>query len=136
MAKQLADEEIEKAKREHKLVPKAEELEGQLMERAEKVIQWYLLRDRIIQKEKLEITEEKMKAFAEKHAESMGVSPEVLMKYYEGEEMKRNLLFQEVQDFLREKNTISKIPAEEYKKKEEERANIDANLNEENENKE
>jgi trigger factor len=114
----LVEQEIERAKREKKLAPKAEELREQLAKKAENSVRWVLIRENIVKKEGVKVDDETIEKLANENAEKMNVSVETLKKHYSREDVKSSLLTRAFYDFLREKNTIKKIDPEEFNKKE------------------
>ena len=78
---------------------------------------WYLLKDKFIEQEKLEIDDDDIKKFAEKNASMLNIPVEKLVEIYKNnEELKSRLLSNKVLDLIIENAIVKEI--EEIKKSE------------------
>jgi trigger factor len=76
---------------------------------------WFLLKDKIIEQEKITVTDEDLKAFAEEAAKPYNIPADKLYEIYkENEEVKHQVLDRKVIDFLIENANITEV--EEVKK--------------------
>lgn len=115
----LVKNEEEKAKKEGNKLFNRDEAKGKLIPFAESEVKWFLLKNEIQKKEKLEVDEETLKELAKKEAVTTGLSEEKLLNYYKSSNYQNTLLDQKLFEFLKEKNTIKKIDPEEYSKNQE-----------------
>ncbi len=83
---------------------------------AENDVKWILIKQEIIKKENIEVTDEDLKELAEKEAEKTGISVDKLMNFYKNSDQKDKLTYKKLFDFLKEKNTIKKVDPEKFKK--------------------
>lgn len=113
----LVKQEIETAKKDKKRVPDANVLREKLKAKAENSVRWLLLRDKIIEKESISLTDDRIKELAEQNAAKLSITIDILMNYYKSEDMRSQLLSREFYDFLRKNNTINRISPEEFNKK-------------------
>jgi trigger factor len=113
---ELVKQETEKAKQEKKRFPDAQKLRDSLKTKAENSVKWILLRDEIMRKENITLTEERIEEIAKENSEKIGVSIDILTNYYKSDEMKSQLLTRELYKFLRENNKITKVHPDEYNK--------------------
>ncbi|MFA4923520.1 MAG: trigger factor [Ignavibacteriaceae bacterium] len=114
----LVKDEIDNYKKKNKKV-RPEVIREKLALKAENSVKWILLKNKIIEKENIFLSEERLKELSEKNAEVMGVTADVLLKHYQSEEMKNRLLLNEFYSFLRKSNTIKRIDPEVFSQKEE-----------------
>ena len=114
----LVKDEIEEYKKKKKKV-KPEVIREKLALKAENSVKWILLKDKIIEKENIVLSEERLKELSEENAEKMGVAADVLLKHYQSDEMKNRLLLNEFYSFLKKSNTIKRIDPEVFSQKEE-----------------
>ena len=114
----LVKDEIDSYKKKNKKV-KPEVIREKLALKAENSVKWILLKDKIIEKEKIILSEERLKELSEENADKMGVAADVLLKHYQSEEMKNRLLLNEFYSFLKKSNTIKRIDPEVFSQKEE-----------------
>jgi len=78
---------------------------------AEARAKWVLLRDKLIEQEGLEATDEDIKELATKEASMYGVSPENLLKYYQKQEsVKNRIVSEKLGTRLREKVKVTEKP--------------------------
>jgi len=115
----LVKNEEERAKKEGNRLFNRDEAKIKLIPFAESEVKWFLLKNEIQKKEKLEVDEETLKDLAKKEAVTTGLSEEKLLNYYKSSNYQNTLLDQKLFEFLKEKNTIKKIDPEEYSKKQE-----------------
>ncbi len=115
----LLKKEEEQAKKGGNRLFNREETKIRLKPYAESEVKWYLLKNEIEKKEKIEVDEETLKELAKKEAVSTGLSEEKLLNYYKSPNYQNTLLDQKLFEFLKEKNTIKKVAPEKYSQKEE-----------------
>jgi trigger factor len=89
-----------------------QDAEKRLRETAEFEVKWYLIRNSIIEAEKLDIPEEELKELAKKDAEKTGITEEKLISYYKSSNYKEKLLDKKLFDFLKENSNIKKVKPE------------------------
>lgn len=97
-----------------------EEASKRLIKNAEHEVKWFLLRDEIIKKENITVTQQELEEEAKKEAEKTGLPIERLMQYYNNANKKDSIISKKLIDFLIEKNNIKKVNPEKFKKKDEE----------------
>lgn len=114
----LVKDEIDSYKKKNKKV-KPEVIREKLAPKAENSVRWLLLKDKIIEKENITLTEERLEELSEENAEKMGVGADILLKHYQSDEMKKRLLLNEFYSFLKKTNTIKRIDPEVFSQKEE-----------------
>lgn len=114
----LVKDEIDSYKKKNKKV-NLEVIREKLAPKAENSVRWLLLKDKIIEKENITLSEERLKELSEENAEKMGVGSDVLLKHYQSDEMKKRLLLNEFYSFLKKTNTIKRIDPEVFSQKEE-----------------
>ncbi len=85
---------------------------------AEYEAKWHFIKEAIIKKEKLEVSDEELNELAKKDAEETGISVDKLLNYYKSSNAGAKLLDKKMFDFLREKNTITKVESDKYSQKE------------------
>lgn len=83
-------------------------------------VKWYQLKNEIIKKEKLEVTDSELEELAKKDAEKTGLPVEKLMNYYKSSNQVERMLDKKLFDFLKEKNEIKKVNPETLAKKQKE----------------
>ena len=80
-----------------------------------KGIKWYLLKDKFIEQEKLEINDDDIKKFAEKNASMLNIPVDKLVEIYKANnELNSRLLSNKVLDMIIENATVNEV--EEIKK--------------------
>ncbi|PIP77189.1 MAG: trigger factor [Ignavibacteria bacterium CG22_combo_CG10-13_8_21_14_all_37_15] len=114
----LVKDEIDNYKKKKKKV-NPEVIREKLALKAENSVKWILLKDKIIEKENIILSDERLKELSEENAEKMGVSADILLKHYQSAEMKNRLLMNEFYSFLKKSNTIKRIDPEVFSQKEE-----------------
>lgn len=76
---------------------------------------WFLIKEKIIEQEKIEVTDEDVKIFAEEAGKPYGIPGEKMYEFYkENKEVKHNILDKKVIDFLIDNAKVTEI--EEVKK--------------------
>jgi len=75
-------------------------------------VKWYQLKNEILKKEKLEITDDELGALASKDAEKTGLPVDKLINYYKSSNQMERMLDMKLFDFLKEKNEIKKVNPE------------------------
>ena len=115
----LIKNEEERAKKEGNKLFNRDEGKIKLLPFAESEVKWFLLKNEIQKKEKLEVAEETLKELAKKEAVTTGLSEEKLLNYYKSSNYQNTLLDQKLFEFLKEKNTIKKVDPEKYSENEE-----------------
>ncbi len=90
----------------------------QLRVYAEFEAKWMFIKESIIKKENLEISDEELNELAKKDAESTGISVDKLMNYYKSSNAGSKLLDKKLFDLLRKKSIIKKVEPEKYLQKE------------------
>lgn len=83
-------------------------------------VKWYQLKNEIIKKEKLEVTDSELEELAKKDAEKTGLPVEKLINYYKSSNQVERMLDKKLFDFLKEKNEIKKVNPETLAKKQKE----------------
>lgn len=96
-----------------------EEASERLSKRVEKDVKWLLLRDEIIKKENIAVTDEELTEKARKESKESGLPIERIMNYYSSSNYKSKLLDQKLFDFLFEKNVIKRVNQKSHNKNEE-----------------
>jgi len=110
-------EETEKAKKEKKPLPKADDLRVAYKPYAEKEAKWQVLRENIIRQENLSVTEEYINDMVAKEVERYNISEDILKEYFSGDSVRNQLLYTLLDNFLGELNPIKEIDPDEYRKK-------------------
>ncbi len=86
-------------------------------------MKWYLIKNEILKKEKLEVTDNDLEELAKKDAEKTGLPVEKLVSYYKTSQQSERFLDKKLLDFLKEKNNINKVDPEKLAKSEKEENN-------------
>jgi trigger factor len=111
--------EEEKAKK-NKLKPvDKDEVRNRLHKSAENEVKWYLIRNQIIKKEKLEVTEDELRELAQKDSEKTGLPVEKLINYYKSSNQSERSLDKKLFDYLKQNNKIVKVDPKKFNKKDE-----------------
>ncbi len=97
---------------------KLEDIKARYQVMAENDVKWYLIKNAILKKEDIQVSDEMLKELAEKDAEKTGISAEKMFNYYKNSGQNEKLLDQKLFDFLKEKNNIAKVDPEILAKKE------------------
>lgn len=122
MLHSLMDDEEQRAKKEGYTKYDRHEAHHRLEGNAEWIVKWFLLKQEIVKKENLDVTEAELQELAAKDAEKTGIAVDKLMNYYNSPGYKDKLSDKKVFDFLTEKNNIIKVDPIELSKKEKEGA--------------
>ncbi|NNG27434.1 MAG: trigger factor [Ignavibacteriaceae bacterium] len=101
----------------------SEELKKHLHPSAENEVKWYLIKNEILKKEKLEVTDSDLEELAKKDAEKTGLPVEKLVSYYKTSQQSERFLDKKLLDFLKEKNNINKVDPEKLAQTEKEENN-------------
>ena len=106
---EMVKSEEERLKKEglHKF--SSEDLKKHLNPAAENEVKWYLIKNEILKKENLEVTDNDLEELAKKDAEKTGLPVEKLVSYYKTSQQSERFLDKKLFDFLKEKNNISKV---------------------------
>ncbi len=109
---EMVKSEEERLKKEglHKF--NSEDLKKHLHPAAENEVKWYLIKNEILKKENLEVTDNDLEELAKKDAEKTGLPVEKLVDYYKTSQQSERFLDKKLFDFLKEKNNISKVDPE------------------------
>ncbi len=83
-------------------------------------VKWYQLKNEILKKEKLEMTDKDLEELAAKDAEKTGLPVDKLINYYKSSNQTERMLDQKLFNFLKEKNEIKKVNPETLSKKQKE----------------
>ncbi len=120
---EMVKSEEERLKKEglHKF--SSEDLKKHLQPAAEKEVKWYLIKNEILKKENLEVTDSDLEELAKKDAEKTGLPFEKLVSYYKTSQQSERFLDKKLLDFLKEKNNINKVDPEKLAKTEKEENN-------------
>ena len=76
---------------------------------AEYEVKWYLIKNEIEKKEKIEVTDDDLKELVKKDAEKTGLPEDKLLNYYKSSNFAERLQDQKLLDFLKENNKINKV---------------------------
>ncbi len=87
---------------------------------AELEVKWYLIKEKILKKENIQVTDEDLQELVKADAIKTGLPEDKLMAYYKSANYNDRMLDNKLFDFLKDKNTIKKIEAEEYSQKQKE----------------
>lgn len=96
-----------------------EEASKRLLKNAENEVKWYLIRDEIIKKENITVTDEELEEEAKKESEKTGLPVEKLVNYYKSSNQIDVILKKKLFNFLIVNNKIKKVNPENFNKKEE-----------------
>jgi len=120
---EMAKSEEERLKKEglHKF--NSEDVKKHLHPAAENEVKWYLIKNEILKKEKLEVTDNELEELARKDAEKTGLPVEKLVSYYKTSQQSERFLDKKLFDFLKEKNDISKVDPKKLAQTEKEEKN-------------
>ncbi len=125
----MLQSEIDHAKK-HKQKVNEVVLKAELEPRAEFAAKWHIVSENIARIEDIKVTDDDLKAMAEKDAEKTGISVEKLINYYKESKKGDNLIDEKIMNFLKENNNIKEITAEEKTKQAEEEAKKNADSEE------
>jgi trigger factor len=83
-------------------------------------VKWYQLKNEILKKENLEVTDKELEELAAKDAEKTGLPIDKLVNYYKSSNQMERMLDQKLFSFLKEKNEIKKVNPEKLAKQQKE----------------
>lgn len=110
-------EETEKAKKEKKPLPKAEDLRTAYLPYAQKEAKWQVIRENIIRQENLTVTDEYIDELVKQEVEKYNIGEDILRDYFRGDSIKNQLLYGLLDKFLAAENPRKSIDPEEYREK-------------------
>ena len=84
-------------------------------------VKWYQLKNEILKKENLEVTDKELEELAAKDAEKTGLPVDKLVNYYKSSNQMERMLDQKLFSFLKEKNEIKKVNPDKLSKQKEEK---------------
>ncbi len=87
---------------------------------AENDVKWYLIKNEIIKKEKIEITDIELEEMAKRDSEKTGLPVEKLLNYYKTSQQSDKSLDKKLFDFLKEKNKIERVNPDKFSKRQKE----------------
>ena len=90
---------------------------------AENDVKWYLIKNEIMKKEKIEVTESEIEEMAKKDAEKTGLPVEKLLNYYKSSQQSDKTLDKKLFDFLKEKNNIERVNPDKFSNRQKEAKN-------------
>ncbi len=96
-----------------------EETSQRILKNAENEVKWYLIRDEIIKKENITVTDEELEEDAKKESEQTGLPIEKHVNYYKSSNVFDSLLEKKLFNFLVVNNRINKVSPDNFNKKEE-----------------
>lgn len=103
----------------NKLYFNKEDAAKRLLKSAENEVKWYLIREEIIKKENITVTDEELEEEAKKESEKTGLPVEKLVNYYKSSKQIDAFLEKKLFNFLVLNNKIKKVNPENFNKKEE-----------------
>ena len=106
-------EEEEYKKQGYKNVDKGE-ISKRLHPVAELEVKWYLIKEKILKKEDIKVTDEDLQELVKADAIKTGLPEDKLMAYYKSANYNDRMLDNKLFEFLKEKNTINKVDPEKY----------------------
>lgn len=118
LAEYVKSEEEQAKKNKLKTFDK-DEARNRLYKSAENEVKWYLIRNQIIKKEKLEVTEDELRELAQKDSEKTGLPVEKLINYYKSSNQSERSLDSKLFDYLKQNNKIVKVDPQKFNKKDE-----------------
>ena len=87
---------------------------------AENDVRWYLLKNEIMKKEKIEVNDTEFEEMAKRDAEKTGLPVEKLLNYYKTSQQSDKVLDKKLFDFLKEKNKIERVNPEKFSNRQKE----------------
>ncbi len=88
------------------------EAENRLRKSAEVNVKWYLIKDAILKKEDIKLTDDEINDLAAKDAEKTGIALEKMINYYKSSNHGEKIIEEKLFDFLKAKNTINRLAAD------------------------
>lgn len=83
-----------------------EKVLDRLQKKAEKNVKWYLIRDEIIKKENITLTDDDISRYAKEESELTNTPFEKVFDSFQSPEMRDSLLYRKFYEFLKEKNIM------------------------------
>ncbi len=105
----LVETEKQNAKQYKSPIPADNVLRENLKGRAEWNAKWQIILENIVEKEKIEVSENELEELAKEEAVKVGIPAEKLLKYYQDSNRTEGLLEEKVLKFLKENNTALEI---------------------------
>lgn len=96
-----------------------DEVSKRLLKNAENEVKWYLIRDEIIKKENITVSDQELEEEAKKESEKTGLPVEKLVNYYKSSNQLDALLEKKLFNFLVVNNKVKRVEPENFNKKEE-----------------
>lgn len=109
--------EEEQAKKNKNVYFNKDETRQRLFKSAETEVKWYLIRNKIIDIENLQVSEDELMELAKAESEKTGLPVEKLLNYYKSSNQAEKNLDKKLFDFLKENNQIKKVDPEKFNKK-------------------
>lgn len=109
---ELVKQEEENAKRMGVKKIDKNKLKERVLPSAQFEVKWYLLKNEILKKEGITISESELSDLASKDAEKTGIAFDKLINYYKSSGITEKLLDKKLYEFLKEKNNIIKVSPE------------------------
>lgn len=106
------EEERLKQQRIHSI--KKQDLENYLRPQAEMEVKWFILRDAIINKENLRLSDEELNELAAKDAEKTGIAVEKMIQYYKTSDYGSRMVQQKLFKFLEDNNNVKKVDPKKF----------------------
>ncbi len=94
-----------------------EEAKQRLLKPAENEVKWYLIKNKIIKNENIEVNEPELMELAQKDSEKTGIAVDKLLNFYKSSNQSERLLDKKLFDFLKSNNNISKVDPDKFNKK-------------------
>jgi trigger factor len=102
---QILKSEEERAKQQ-KMRFNREEMSKKMHSVAEFELKWYMLKEKIKEKENITVTDEEMNETAQKESDRTGITIDKLLNYYNSSGFKNNLADQKLFEYLKNNNTV------------------------------
>jgi trigger factor len=90
---------------------------------AENDVKWYLIKNEIMKKEKIEVTDSELEEKAKKDAEKTGLPVEKLLNYYKTSQQSDKTLDNKIFDFLKDNNKIERVNPDKFSNRKKEAKN-------------
>lgn len=120
---EMVKSEEERLKKEGYQKFSSDDLNKHLQPSAENEVKWYLIKNEILKKENLEVSDSDLEELAKKDSEKTGLPVEKIMNYYKTSQQSEKFLDKKLFDFLKEKNNINKVDPEKLAQTEKEEKN-------------
>ena len=112
--------EEEQAKKNKNRYFNKDEAKQRFQKSAENEVKWYMIKNEIISKEKLEVSDQDLTDLAQKESEKTGLPVDKLLNYYKSSGHLERTLGEKLFDYLKTNNIIEKVDPEKFNKKVEE----------------